>query len=171
MAGAARNHASKETPIGVRERILDAALATLREHGLRKLTQVRVAKRARVRQSHLTYYFPTREDLLEAVATRAVDQIARHAAEATGKSGDQGAMLARVAAAIADPGQMRMFGGFWMKTFTPVMLLTLPRSSREISSAVSGRSSNGLSMTLMSAELAPAPSDPTRTIAPSTLGS
>ena len=63
-------------PVGVRERILDAALAILAESGLRNLTQVGVANRARVRQSHLTYYFPTRDDLLEAVTARAVDGIA-----------------------------------------------------------------------------------------------
>jgi AcrR family transcriptional regulator len=111
MAGAARHHAGKAAPGGVRERILEAAIATLREHGLQKLTQVRVAKRARVRQSHLTYYFPTREDLLEAVATRVVDQIARHGTESTGMPGDQGAMLTRLATAVADPQHMRMFVG------------------------------------------------------------
>jgi AcrR family transcriptional regulator len=111
MAQGARSHESKATPGGVRERILAAAVATLREHGLQKLTQVRVAKRARVRQSHLTYYFPSREDLLEAVATRVVDQIARHGTESTGTPGDQGAMLTRLATAVTDPEHMRMFVG------------------------------------------------------------
>ena len=56
-----------------REIILKAAIATLREHGLSGFTQPRVAKRADVRQSHLTYYFPTRLALLEGVARLAVD--------------------------------------------------------------------------------------------------
>src|ERR1700721_3368751 len=56
-----------------REIILKAAIATLREHGLSCLTQPRVAKRADGRQSHLTYYFPTRLALLEGVARLAVD--------------------------------------------------------------------------------------------------
>jgi AcrR family transcriptional regulator len=53
--------------------ILKAAIATLREHGFSGFTQPRVAKRADVRQSHLTYYFPTRLALLEGVARLAVD--------------------------------------------------------------------------------------------------
>ncbi len=58
---------------GVRDRILAAALALLRETGIQGLSQVQVARRARVRQSHLTYYFPRRHDLLAAVAVRFVD--------------------------------------------------------------------------------------------------
>ena len=56
-----------------REIILKAAMATLREHGFSGFTQPRVAKRANLRQSHLTYYFPTRLALLEGVARLAVD--------------------------------------------------------------------------------------------------
>jgi AcrR family transcriptional regulator len=56
-----------------KEIILKAAIATLREHGFAGFTQPRVAKRADVRQSHLTYYFPTRLALLEGVARLAVD--------------------------------------------------------------------------------------------------
>src|ERR1700689_1258312 len=56
-----------------REIILKAAIAILREHGFSGFTQPRVAKRADVRQSHLTYYFPTRLALLEGVARLAVD--------------------------------------------------------------------------------------------------
>jgi AcrR family transcriptional regulator len=56
-----------------RQVILKAAIATLREHGFSGITQPRVAKRADVRQSHLTYYFPTRLALLEGVARLAVD--------------------------------------------------------------------------------------------------
>ncbi len=56
-----------------REIILRAAVATLRDHGFSGLTQPRVAKRANVRQSHLTYYYPTRLALLEGVARVSVD--------------------------------------------------------------------------------------------------
>ncbi len=62
---------------GVRERILDAAMEQLRVHGVRALTQPQVAKAAGVLQSHLTYYFPRRTDLLLAVA--------RHSSEGTAK--------------------------------------------------------------------------------------
>jgi AcrR family transcriptional regulator len=51
-----------------RKEILEAGLALLREHGLAGLTQPRLAAKTGLRQSHLTYYFPTRTDLLAAVA-------------------------------------------------------------------------------------------------------
>lgn len=64
----------------------------------------------RLRQSHLTYYFPTRQDLLEAVIARVVDGIATtargavKAAEAPG----HGALVKRLATAVADVEHMRM---------------------------------------------------------------
>lgn len=54
-------------PDGVRQRLLNAALGLMHEQGFHALTQARVAATAGVRQSHLTYYFPTRNDLLKAV--------------------------------------------------------------------------------------------------------
>lgn len=50
-----------------RERILQAALAQYAELGIRGLTQPKVAKRAGVRGSHITYFFPKKADLLAAV--------------------------------------------------------------------------------------------------------
>jgi AcrR family transcriptional regulator len=98
-------------PVGVPERILDAALAILAESGLRNLTQVQVAHRAGVRQSHLTYYFPTRDDLLDAVTARAVDGIVsgfrRVATDAS--QGGQRQLLERLAQSVADVAHMRMF--------------------------------------------------------------
>ena len=57
-----------------RQQILEAGLATLREHGYVGFTQPRVAARAGLRQSHITYYHPTRLDLLAAVGRAAVDR-------------------------------------------------------------------------------------------------
>jgi AcrR family transcriptional regulator len=54
----------------MRDRITDAALDVLRTEGMPGLTQPRVAKAAAMRQSHLTYYFPTRSALVAAVADR-----------------------------------------------------------------------------------------------------
>ncbi len=51
-----------------------AAATLIREQGLPKLTQPRVAKAAGVSQSHLTYYFPTRADLVHAVLERAAER-------------------------------------------------------------------------------------------------
>jgi AcrR family transcriptional regulator len=56
--------ASPSTP-GVRDRIVAAAVEILHEQGIHALTQARVSDLAGVRQSHLTYYFPTRSDLLK----------------------------------------------------------------------------------------------------------
>jgi len=51
----------------VKDRILDAAVRLLIEHGGNALTQPKIAAAAGVRQSHLTYYFPKRDDLLLAI--------------------------------------------------------------------------------------------------------
>lgn len=57
-----------------RTQIVMAGIDVLREHGYAGFTQPKVAKLAGVRQSHLTYYFPTRADLVQAVARVAVDR-------------------------------------------------------------------------------------------------
>ncbi|MGD2139263.1 MAG: TetR/AcrR family transcriptional regulator [Burkholderiales bacterium] len=59
----------------VRACILDAALDLLGDHGVSKLTQPNVAKAAGIRQSHLTYYFPTRADLLKATALHSIESM------------------------------------------------------------------------------------------------
>jgi AcrR family transcriptional regulator len=95
----------------VRERLLDAALLVLRESGIQQLTQVQVARRAGVRQSHLTYYFPTRGDLLEAVTKRAVEGIAAGLGPALSDDATQShaRLLERLARAVADLEHMRIF--------------------------------------------------------------
>ncbi len=98
-------------PGPVRERILDAAMTVLRQEGIQRLTQVEVAKRAGVRQSHLTYYFPSRTDLLDAIAARFVDGLTAGVGRAGGQTRDPGSALAHLAKAIADPEHMRMFIG------------------------------------------------------------
>lgn len=55
-----------------RQTILEAGLAILREEGLAGFTQPRVAAKAGLRQGNLTYYFPTRTDLLAGVAEIAI---------------------------------------------------------------------------------------------------
>jgi AcrR family transcriptional regulator len=51
-----------------RERILTAAVELLHTEGFSVLTQQAVAAKAGVRQSHVTYYFPSRNDLLRDTA-------------------------------------------------------------------------------------------------------
>ena len=83
--------------MAVRTRILDAALGLLAAGG--ELTQPRVARAAGVRQSHLTYYFPTVTDLMQAVA--------RHSFESLGRQlGGKGA--AGIAAATLDKRRVRL---------------------------------------------------------------
>ncbi len=61
----------------VREKILNAAVSLLKSFGIRKLAQPQIAKKAGVPQGHMTYYFPTRADLLMAVADRSLEQVAK----------------------------------------------------------------------------------------------
>jgi AcrR family transcriptional regulator len=96
---------SKRVP----DRILDAAIETLATSGLPGLTQVAVAAAAGVRQSHLTYYFPRREDLLEAVAGRAVGEIACEVGRAVELSGSLEDLLAQLVESVAGLDHMRMF--------------------------------------------------------------
>jgi AcrR family transcriptional regulator len=58
-----------------RARLLSAALRVLHEEGIHALTQTRVAAVAGLRQSHLTYYFPTRIDLLKATVENAAGAV------------------------------------------------------------------------------------------------
>ena len=57
----------------MRRRILDAALGLLAKHGFMEVTQPKIARAAGVRQSHLTYYFPTRSELLKALAVHSIE--------------------------------------------------------------------------------------------------
>jgi AcrR family transcriptional regulator len=53
--------------VKTKQKILNAALDVLMEHGFPALTQTRVAEVAGVSQGNLTYHFPTRTALLKAV--------------------------------------------------------------------------------------------------------
>jgi AcrR family transcriptional regulator len=90
-----------------RELILRAALGVLRDEGLGSFSQARVAARAELRQSHLTYYFPTRADLLRAVAERGVAERieALRVIETAGSADGKVRCLAHV---LADPAQTRV---------------------------------------------------------------
>lgn len=57
----------------VRTALLQAGGKLLKEQGIAALTQPKVAKRAGVKQSHLTYYFPKRSDLLLGIAAHTID--------------------------------------------------------------------------------------------------
>jgi AcrR family transcriptional regulator len=140
MRSARRDRSSDASPaLGVRERILDAALEILQESGLQHLTQVRVSERAGVRQSHLTYYFPTRQDLLEAVTARFVEGIARgvgHAMQGRATPEPE-SVLQHLAAAIANLEHTRMFLGVVVEADgDPELRAMLVNAARQIEKAL-----------------------------------
>jgi AcrR family transcriptional regulator len=90
----------------VRERILEAALGLLAEGGAHELTQPRVARAAGVRQSHLTYYFPTRGELLQEVARHSIEKLAGQLAQARA-----GTVADGIAAGAADKRRARVMLG------------------------------------------------------------
>jgi AcrR family transcriptional regulator len=94
-----------------KDRILDAAFRILHKEGVKKLTQPEVAKVAGVRQSHLTYYFPRRADLVAAVVERFVTA-ARERFAALEQSNDTAALIETLARLMTDPVHMRLFLGF-----------------------------------------------------------
>jgi DNA-binding transcriptional regulator YbjK len=97
----------------VRERILAAAVALLHEEGIQGWSQIQVARRAKVRQSHVTYYFPKRHDLVDAVAQHVTGGMAlalRGVLESS-EERDVGPVLRRLAGDIAARQHMRMFTG------------------------------------------------------------
>lgn len=58
--------------MSIKDSILVAGMTLLKERGIAALTQPQVAKAAGIKQSHLTYYFPTRADLLLAIAEQTI---------------------------------------------------------------------------------------------------
>jgi len=126
----------------VRERVLTAALDILREDGIQGLSQVQVARRADVRQSHLTYYFPKRDDLIGAVAARFIEHAFGTLETAAGAASpdDLSEVLSRAAAAIADEGHMRMFTGVIVETDrNPDLRAALVRVTKQLQATLAAR--------------------------------
>lgn len=92
----------------IRATILAAALAIVRKQGLAALTQPRVAKASGVSQSHLTYYFPTRGDLVRAVLEAAVAGQIGNLGTAMTSRDSQDARLAGLAAALSNAENTRV---------------------------------------------------------------
>jgi len=87
-------------PENRRQAILDAGLQILREEGLSGFTQPKVAARAGLKQGNLTYYFPTRTELLGAVAREAIDRQLAAAANLAGNAKTPDKAVAAIAAAV-----------------------------------------------------------------------
>ena len=94
----------------IRETIIEAALKLLRKHGFGALSQPRIAAEAGVRQSHLTYYFPSRGDLLFAVADRSCEVLLAPLADRAAR-GDLSVeeVAEALCDAISDRGVSRIF--------------------------------------------------------------
>lgn len=93
----------------VRSRILEAALGLVARSGAHELTQPRVARAAGVRQSHLTYYFPTRAELMQAVARRSIEKLVGELTRA--REHDPSQVAAGIAAGASDKRIVRVMLG------------------------------------------------------------
>lgn len=91
---------------GARQRILDAALKVLKSEGVSALTQTRVAAAAGLRQSHLTYYFPRKTDLLAATLEASHAQAAQPRRVASRVDADP---IEAVRSLMFDKNKMRFF--------------------------------------------------------------
>lgn len=89
--------------MSVREDILAAGVGLLRQQGIAALTQPRVAWAAGVKQSHLTYYFPTRADLMLGIAEQAIASLSERLAGLPAGQASQ-ATLARAVAEVMIAG-------------------------------------------------------------------
>jgi AcrR family transcriptional regulator len=82
---------TKRIEIGVirREQIVIAAVEIIARHGLQELSLSRIEKKAGMSRGQLTYYFPTKEDILLAVFDRLLQLMYERARERL--DGDSGA--------------------------------------------------------------------------------
>lgn len=94
----------------IRETIIEAALKLLKEKGFAALSQPRIAAEAGVRQSHLTYYFPSRADMLLAVADRSCEVLLAPLHERARRGELTPEQIAdRLGTAVTDRGMARIF--------------------------------------------------------------
>lgn len=102
----------QDSATGVKRKILDTALGLLAEHGFMEVTQPKIAKAAGVRQSHLTYYFPTRSELLKALAVHSIETMLGTLAAGASAGKLTPAMFAQLAGeALADKRRARVMLG------------------------------------------------------------
>ncbi len=95
---------------GPRRRILDAALDIVEAEGIANLTQPKVAKAAGLRQSHITYYFPRKADLVVAL----LEASHLRAAERRPRSGRSGDVFSTLSGLMFDRRRMLFFLGILM---------------------------------------------------------
>lgn len=91
-----------------RQRILEAALDIVEAEGIAALTQPKVAKAAGLRQSHITYYFPRKADLVVGLLE------ASHARTHRGPGKPRGDVFAFLSGLMFDRERMLFFLGVLM---------------------------------------------------------
>lgn len=94
----------------VKDKILKAAMEVLREGGVKQLSQPKVAKAAGVRQSHLTYYFPKKIDLVAALMQGHIEY-ANEKLDALKKGGESEDLGGALDTLVNDRKRMRFFLG------------------------------------------------------------
>lgn len=106
------------TALNVREKILKSAVKLLSECGIKKLAQPQIAKKAGVPQGHMTYYFPTRSDLLLAVAERSLQSIGEFLLKKAAKSSKMTSQetLPLVTPLLKDKSRTRMLVGLLVES-------------------------------------------------------
>ena len=107
----------KEQPL--REAIIDHAVAILTAEGASGFSALKVAKSLGIRQSHLTYHFPSRELLLHALVDRLLSDYAEKFAlvvTTTLQGGESGGLAALIDWLLVDavsPVTARLFPALW----------------------------------------------------------
>lgn len=97
--------------MGIKEQILQAGESLLREKGVAALTQPQVSEAANIKQSHLTYYFPTRAALLLAIAEFTISNIMRNVAEKLKSKLPEKSPVAEISKIMVDGLPPRIFLG------------------------------------------------------------
>lgn len=69
-----------------KEQIVEAAIAVIAEQGIQNLSLSEIEKKAQMSRGHLTYYFPTKEDILLAVFDRCLYMMCERLGQAGGPS-------------------------------------------------------------------------------------
>jgi AcrR family transcriptional regulator len=105
---------SKDRPL--REAIIDHAVAILTEEGASGFSALKVAKSLGIRQSHLTYHFPSRELLLHALVDRLLSDYAAEFTRVVTRALDGGGLDALIDWLLEDavsPLTARLFPALW----------------------------------------------------------
>jgi len=127
---------------GTRERILDAALAVLRDVGHGGFSVQKVAREAGVYQGNITYYWPRRQDLVRALAVRLIEDyrttyLARFALEGSGQEGRGRAFIRWMVEDAVTQDRVRLMPELWsMANADPQIAADVARCSDEVVDAL-----------------------------------